>query len=472
MLTPFPEANFIDGDDEVDEDDENYSSNRDNDDTDNESHGAETPLTPFSPARRFRSDEKTIKCTYEGCLKTFNRPARLASHLRSHKNERPFVCNYTDCDKSYIEEKHLKQHIKGSHTHEREYTCDWEGCTKSFMTATRLRRHRDTHAGHDRFRCTEYPPCNQSFRKHQTLQRHIRSDHLELAPFPCTQIDTNTGEPCGAGFDSGGALRKHEDRIHGSFRYFCDDCTIPGPNGLRQPLGFTTKPELTKHIKATHIKCIFCDFPFTSQQSLQQHIEAQHNGKSLDERRTRPCTVPGCGKSFTKKYNLDVHIRTVHKGERFTCGTSDLTNSTAVRDWDGSDACGADFVSKQNLEDHIRTRHLGLSSLVNAKRTTKTKLKGKSRKSAQAESESESEEDNAIDFLTGAMYDQDDARNIPCVTTIWTSTCDSVIVFPSLRSMLPRKHLSIVKITHSPKSKDNTTTMIAHTSINSTNKQI
>jgi len=56
MLTPFPEANFIDGDDEVDEDDENYSSNRDNDDTDNESHGAETPLTPFSPARRMSKD--------------------------------------------------------------------------------------------------------------------------------------------------------------------------------------------------------------------------------------------------------------------------------------------------------------------------------------------------------------------------------------------------------------------------------
>lgn len=192
---------------------------------------------------------KTIKCTYDGCTKTFNRPVRLASHLRSHTNERPFACTYMSCDKAYIEEKHLKQHVKGSHTHERNHHCDWEGCTKSFLTATRLRRHQAAHGGHERFRCTEYPPCTETFRKHQTLQRHVRSDHLKLTPFPCSFIDPATHLQCTAGYDSAGALRKHEDRLHGALRFWCDVCTS---EGALQPAGFPTNTQLAKHIRNEH----------------------------------------------------------------------------------------------------------------------------------------------------------------------------------------------------------------------------
>ncbi|KFX93437.1 hypothetical protein V490_04842 [Pseudogymnoascus sp. VKM F-3557] len=103
--------------------DGNYSDHGESDAShDEDPEPTETPQTPFSPPqRKFPSELKTIKCTYDGCTKTFNRPVRLASHLRSHTNERPFACTYADCDKAYIEEKHLKQHIKGSHTHERNH---------------------------------------------------------------------------------------------------------------------------------------------------------------------------------------------------------------------------------------------------------------------------------------------------------------------------------------------------------------
>merc|ERR1712098_269576 len=172
-----------------------------------EEHIADTPVTPFSPGRKkFPSELKTIKCTYEGCTKTFNSPARLTSHLRTHTNERPYACTYEGCDKTYFEDKHLQQHIKGSHTKERSFPCDWEGCNKSFLTSTRLNRHRNTHTGQHVYRCTAYPPCNEPFRKHQTLQRHIRSVHLLLAPYPCIYVDPVTSAPCNAGFD--GALEQ------------------------------------------------------------------------------------------------------------------------------------------------------------------------------------------------------------------------------------------------------------------------
>ncbi|KFY36169.1 hypothetical protein V494_05249 [Pseudogymnoascus sp. VKM F-4513 (FW-928)] len=389
------------------EDDDNYSDHGESGGSDDEEpEPTETPQTPFSPPqRKFPSELKTIKCTYEGCTKTFNRPVRLASHLRSHTNERPFACTYPDCDKAYIEEKHLKQHIKGSHTHERNHHCDWEGCTKSFLTATRLRRHQAAHGGHERFRCTEYPPCTETFRKHQTLQRHIRSDHLKLTPFPCTFIDPTTNVQCTAGYDSAGALRKHEDRLHGALRFWCDVCTS---EGAPQPAGFPTNNQLAKHIRNEHANCIFCDLRCSSERELQRHIETFHAAtSSTTARKQIPCTYPGCDKSFTKKYNLDVHVRTSHEGQRFICGQTDFSKSVKLRTWDGSDACGKDFVSKVNLEDHIRTQHLGLPSTVNARRVKKNSIGAKPRKAKAVM-------DDAINALTGTDYAQDPVRNIPC----------------------------------------------------------
>ncbi|PQE03877.1 c2h2 transcription factor protein [Rutstroemia sp. NJR-2017a BBW] len=355
-----------------DDDDECYEAQDDSSEA-GISEVADTPLTPFSPAPRakFPSEYKTIKCTHEGCTKSFNRPARLAAHLRSHANERPFVCTYEGCDKAYIEEKHLKQHIKGSHTHERSYPCDWEGCTKSFLTNTRLKRHKEAHQGHERFKCTAYPPCNQTFRKHQTLQRHIRADHLDLAPFPCTQVDPITNELCKAGFDAIGGLRKHMERAHGAATFLCPDCTVPDQfqlDGTPVPLAFMTNAKLQAHIKKEHANCMFCDRKCSSQRELQKHIETQHSGSTVEDRKTIACTYPGCPKTFTKKANLQVHIRTVHEGQRFICGTYDVFATPELMSWNPSDSCGKDFVSKANLEDHIRTAHLHLPSLLNTKR--------------------------------------------------------------------------------------------------------
>ncbi|ATZ54216.1 hypothetical protein BCIN_10g02320 [Botrytis cinerea B05.10] len=401
-----PAADIIDGDNDNEYKPEQDQISEEEEDT---MEAADTPNTPFSPVpgKKFPSEYKTIKCTYEGCTKTFNRPARLAAHLRSHANERPFICSYEGCDKAYIEEKHLKQHIKGSHTHEREYTCDWEGCSKSFLTATRLRRHKDAHEGHERFRCTSYPPCNQTFRKHQTLQRHIRSDHLDLAPFPCTYIDPVTNELCKAGFDASGGLKKHMERTHGAATFLCEECTVPGKfheDGTPVPLAFTTNAKLQAHIKKEHANCMFCDRKCSSQQLLQKHIDTQHSGTTLEERKNIPCEYPGCPKTFTKRANLQVHMRTVHDGQRFICGTFDVSQNPDLASWNGSDSCGKDFVSKVNLEDHVRTHHLGLSSILNARGKRKTDSQAR-RSTRRAPEQTEIEE------LAG----YDPRRTIDCV---------------------------------------------------------
>jgi general transcription factor IIIA len=367
---------------------------------------ADTPVTVSSPGKKQPPcREKTIKCTYVGCNKTFNRLSTLAIHLRSHANERPYVCNFEGCDKSYIDEKHLKRHIKSSHSEERPYECQYEGCTKSFLTGTRLRRHQAVHEGENRFRCTIYPPCTQSFRKHSTLDRHVRTEHMKLVPFPCTFKDPITLQNCNAGFTGQTGLRKHEETVHGLFQYFCPQCVLEdvfSPDGSPMYLGFTTNAQLEAHVKKDHVNCPFCDRKCSSRPELNKHIESQHSGTTLEERKIFPCTWAGCNKTFTKKYNLDVHFRSLHEGIRYICGAYSVSGTPELATWDGVDGCGKQLTSKANLVDHVRTAHLGLSSALNANRK-KTEPKIRNAKPS------------ALDELLGTAYENDERRTFKCV---------------------------------------------------------
>ncbi|KAL1843400.1 hypothetical protein VTJ49DRAFT_1750 [Mycothermus thermophilus] len=317
--------------------------------------------TPSSRrSRKFPSDLKTIKCTWPGCPKTFNRPARLTAHLRSHTNDRPHKCPYEGCDKAYLEEKHLAQHIKGSHTHEKKYPCLEPGCGKAFVTATRLRRHAAVHEGAERFRCRGYDGCNLSFRKHQTLQRHIRVAHLGLPAFPCGV------DGCEAGFDTAGALRRHIDREHGEIKFWCEECSAraaddddDGEDTSRR-IGFRTLSMLQAHMRREHVNCAFCDVRCGSQAELERHVDMYHSGTTVADRKTVVCDWEGCGKRFTRVSNLNTHIRTAHQGLRFICGQVDTSAAPDLADWNWvEEGCGQTFVSKLKLEEHVRYVHLG-----------------------------------------------------------------------------------------------------------------
>lgn len=402
ITKPVAEKNTFDSESEFKDDD-----NERDIFSEDEHHTFNSPNTPLSPApcrKKFPSELKTIKCTWDGCDKTFNRPARLTAHLRSHTSERPFACTWEGCEKAYMDNKHLKAHIKGAHTKERQYMCDWEGCGKNFLTSTRRNRHRATHEGTQRFVCTGYPECYQAFRKRETLQRHIRSDHLELAPFPCAFVDPITGEACAAGFDGAGGLRKHQDRVHSTPRFFCPECIQPGMvniDGSPAALGFTSEGMLQAHIRKDHVNCLFCDMRCSSRRELDKHVESQHSGTTLVERRKIPCTYPGCTKMFTKPYNRNQHIATAHEEKRYTCGSFDLSKTADIAYWDQSDACGNEFYSKANLEDHVRTAHLGLQSTIN---TNRIKVEEQNKKCMPT----------ALQELTGTAYLKDERRTIAC----------------------------------------------------------
>ena len=319
--------------------------------TPSSTNDAESPVTAVTtPRAKFPSDLKTLVCTWPGCTKTFNRPARLRDHLNSHTNSRPFKCPYDDCDKDYTVDKHLKQHIKAVHTQERKHVCQREGCGKSFVTGTRLKRHQAVHEGADRFRCED---CGQSFRKKDTLHKHVRKEHQGLPSHPCTEPG------CGAAFDTKASLKRHHERDHGEAKFWCAECGLKTlEDGTQQRVGFTTEHLLQMHLKLEHQDCMFCEFKSSTQGELERHVEMYHSGKSVEDRRTEECPYPGCGKRFTNKSNRNNHVRTAHEGFRYVCGEVELTG-LELEGWSNDQGCGDKFCAKARLEDHVRYIHLG-----------------------------------------------------------------------------------------------------------------
>lgn len=271
------------------------------------------------------------------------------------------------------------------------------------------------HEGQDRFRCNVVG-CGKSFRKHGTLHKHVTVVHEGKSPFICLAQDED-GEICGAGFESAGKLRSHEARLHGSKRFWCTVCSSNGPemaeeSGEQEIEGaaFSTYADLQAHIRIKHPPtCLECGRRCASQRELKKHIEAKHSSQSMEERRRHLCPKPGCGRGFTKKNNLTVHIQTVHGEKRFVCGAVSPRKLNKVGHWDGAGACGTSFTSKSNLEEHIRIAHLGLQ------RTQKRKCTTEEDDMADTRPPPKKAHISSLLRLTGSGYENESGRYIPCL---------------------------------------------------------
>lgn len=277
------------------------------------------------------------------------------------------------------------------------------------MTGTRLRRHRAAHEGQDPFRC-DIKDCGQVFRKHGTLQKHITVVHDGKSPFVCRVVNRQ-GEECGTGFDAAGKLKSHEGRVHGDKRFWCTMCSSAATareidfGQEETPDGFSTYAELQAHIGIEHAPtCEACGLQCKSQRALKSHIDIVHGPLDVDERRKHACAEPGCGRAFTKRGNLNVHVRTIHGQKKFVCGGIDLSCLKNIADWDGSDACGQVLSTKQSLEGHIRTSHVGLSNSRRNADNSIAECKKTRRKPIPT-----------LVRLTGAGYDNEMGRDITCL---------------------------------------------------------
>ncbi|EME89438.1 uncharacterized protein MYCFIDRAFT_27369 [Pseudocercospora fijiensis CIRAD86] len=347
----------------------------------------ETPLTEASSVRsKSQPRAKRYQCSFEGCTKAFDRPIRLQAHFNTHTGERPYACSEDGCDKSFYKIEHLNRHVKDKHGSS-TFICEFEvyndqtqsraPCGLAFPSASKLKRHIARHQGKEETTCS-WDGCGKVFRRQETLQRHIKKDHLGEESYLCKR-ELPDGEICGQAFATPGQLRGHEARVHEAPKYWCEDMfdslTLSEPTPAQTPsvhiVSFPTYHDLQRHNTLVHPpKCAQCGKKCRSAKDLSAHMDIVHSGDPDVAAAAKPpkrfvCPYEGCTRSsldfgFSKKGNVDQHIKSAHTKERkFVCGEFDLSGCSKTEGWNGI-GCGLAVVTKQALIGHVRTQHMGL----------------------------------------------------------------------------------------------------------------
>ena len=174
----------------------------------------------------------------------------------------------------------------------------------------------------------------------------------------------------------------------------------------RQAL-FSTHAALQEHIKKEHPPaCIECRQKCKSLRDLKSHLEVIHDEFDVNVSKAHFCHERGCGRRFTKKGNLTMHIQISHNTNRFVCGGIDLSTLSQVANWDGKNSCGKALSTKASLEEHVRTAHQGLAPSPKSMRQTKHGV---------SDEQAGKHQVSVLTRLTGAGYEQLSGRNIPCL---------------------------------------------------------
>ncbi|KAI8912903.1 hypothetical protein DFJ77DRAFT_60956 [Powellomyces hirtus] len=120
-----------------------------------------------------REDGRIYACENDACGKTFMQLAHLRIHQqtqscpascalqRKHTGERPYICMYPGCTRSFTQLGNLKTHER-KHTGEKPYKCSFLGCDKSFSQMGNMKTHELLHLGFKPYTCG-IDGCDRAF---------------------------------------------------------------------------------------------------------------------------------------------------------------------------------------------------------------------------------------------------------------------------------------------------------------------
>ncbi|XP_021957800.1 uncharacterized protein LOC110853775 isoform X3 [Folsomia candida] len=139
---------------------------------------------------KIHRNEKEYKC--EWCGKSFNQRVAYNMHIRIHTGHKPHKCSY--CAKAFSRKMLLRQHIR-THTGERPYKCSI--CMKAFADRSNMLLHQRLHSGERPYKCHI---CGKSFSKNHHLKTHL-NHHAGIKPYQC--------EKCKACFSQSSNMKTH-----------------------------------------------------------------------------------------------------------------------------------------------------------------------------------------------------------------------------------------------------------------------
>jgi len=105
----------------------------------------------------------------EECEKRFPTSSYLKSHQKSHTDLKPYICK--GCGRGFRTKKEADRHFISKHTDIRPLKCSYEGCTKTFTLTSTKNIHERTHTGDKPYKCTF---CEKAYTRGSSLNKHMK----------------------------------------------------------------------------------------------------------------------------------------------------------------------------------------------------------------------------------------------------------------------------------------------------------